>query len=208
MIDIVGIEKKYQKKEVLTNISLQVNAGTCVGILGENGCGKSTLLGILGGVIRPDQGTFLFDGIDLLKNKKRMNDLIGFVPQETPFLEELTAKDNLRLWFEKEHMLQELQSGVLYQLGITEFLDRPVRKLSGGMKKRLAIGSAMANQPKVLLLDEPTAALDIQCKQIIYQYLKQFVTQGGYVLITTHDQQDLQLCDFCYQMEHGILHMK
>lgn len=164
-IEIKNIAKKYKRKQVLQNICLTAETGSCIGILGANGCGKSTLLSILARVQSCDKGSFLCDGVDLLKNAKEHNRLVGYVPQGTPLIEELSAKDNLLLWYDRKKMEQELQDGVLSLLGIHEFLGVTVSKMSGGMKKRLSIGCAMASNPPVLLLDEPTAALDLACKQ-------------------------------------------
>ena len=90
-------------------------------------------------------------------------------------------------------------------LEINDFLSVPVRKMSGGMKKRLSIGCSMAKNPKILLLDEPCAALDLVCKQSIYNYLDKFKAAGGTIIITTHDESDLALCDAVYILKDGIL---
>ena len=159
-IEIKNIQKRFGKKVVLESADLSCGGGSCIGILGCNGSGKSTLLSILAGVLPSDGGQFLCDGKDLLKDPALRAHLVGYVPQGTPLLEELSAKDNLLLWYSKKEMEAELQSGVLKLLGIGEFLKVPVCKMSGGMKKRLSIGCAMAKKPPILLLDEPTAALD------------------------------------------------
>ena len=206
-IEINGIKKKYGSKQVLNDITFSAKAGKCVGILGSNGCGKSTLLSILAGVQKADGGQFLYDGNDLFKYKKQRAELIGYVPQGTPLIEELSAKDNLFLWYSKEKLQQELENGVLKMLGIDEFLKTPVSKMSGGMKKRLSIGCAICNRPPVLLLDEPMAALDLACKQKIFDYIKKHKNDGGIVLISTHDVLELNLCDECYIMKNGVLEL-
>lgn len=196
-LEIKELQKKYGKKLVLDGIGLIADEGTCVGILGGNGCGKSTLLSILAGIVRADSGDF-----EVLGGEK---DCIGYVPQGTPLLEELSAKDNLRLWYHSAKLKKELESGVLKMLGIDEFLKVPVRKMSGGMKKRLSIGCAISDSPRILLLDEPTAALDIACKDSIYSYLKSFKEQGGIILLATHDVHEIELCDKCYVLKDGKL---
>ena len=204
-IEIKNISKSYGKREVLKDISFSASGGNCIGILGANGCGKSTFLSILAGVLERDSGEFLFDGEDLFANRKRRSALVGFVPQGAPLLEELTAWDNLLLWYEKEEMKAQLESGILKMLGIDRFLKKTVRKMSGGMKKRLAIGCAMAKKPPILLLDEPTAALDLACKQDISNYLMEYKKSGGLLLLTTHDAMELSLCDHCYIIKDGVL---
>ena len=205
MIEIKQIQKKYKKKAVLTDINLDVQEGSCVGILGGNGSGKSTLLSILAGVQKADNGSFLWGGADLFKNEKIREEILGYVPQGNPLMEELTAWDNLRLWYEKDELKKELDGRVLDMLGIPDFLKVPVRKMSGGMKKRLSIGCSVANHPKLLLLDEPSAALDLICKERIGNYLKDFKAQGGSIILATHDVQEIELCDVWYILKNGML---
>lgn len=202
---IINLKKSYQNKTVLQEITLSVEAGECVGILGSNGSGKSTLLSTLAGVQKPDGGVFLWEDKDLFHNETLRTNLIGYVPQGNPLLEELTAWDNLRLWYEKATLKRELEEGVLAMLGISDFIKVPVRKMSGGMKKRLSIGCAVAGKPQVLLLDEPTAALDLVCKERIYNYLREFKAQGGRILLATHDVQELALCDRWFILKDGVL---
>ncbi len=204
-ICIKNLKKKYGKKEVLKDVSFSAKSGTCVGILGGNGCGKSTLLSILAGVQAADGGEFLFNGKDLLQYTRQRNALVGYVPQGVPLIEELTARDNLLLWYDKKAMEKELASGLLATLGINDFLKTPVSKMSGGMKKRLAIGCAMASHPPILLLDEPMAALDLACKKDIFDYIAKVKSAGGIVLLVTHDVLELDLCDTCYIIKGGVL---
>ncbi len=203
-IEIREITKAYGKKRVLNGVSFSAESGQCIGILGGNGSGKSTLLSILAGVQPCDGGRFLCDGQDVLTSSARRNELIGYVPQGTPLIEELTARDNLRLWYSRAELRSELEHGVLATLGVSEFLKTPVHKLSGGMKKRLSIGCAMAKHPPVILLDEPMAALDLSCKQSISAYLRRHKADGGILLFVTHDAYDLSLCDEWYILKDGV----
>ncbi len=204
-IELKHIAKKFKKKQVLQDICLQAESGSCIGILGANGSGKSTLLSILAGIQDSDGGSFLCDGTDLMKNAKKRAELVGYVPQGTPLIEELTARDNLLLWYDKKSMQKELSDGVLALLGIGEFLNVVVSKMSGGMKKRLSIGCAMAKKPPIVLLDEPTAALDLSCKQSIAAYLRHYKNSGGLLLLTTHDVMELELCDAWYIIRDGVV---
>lgn len=204
-IELSGIRKAYKNKVVLEDVSLTVQEGSCVGILGGNGCGKSTLLSILAGVQKADAGTFCCDGEDLLKNAGARSSLLGYVPQTDPLIEELNAWDNLRMWHDGKTLKRELEDGVLALLEIQKFLKTPVYKMSGGMKKRLSIGCAAAAKPKVLLLDEPSAALDLICKEKIYNYFEAFRAGGGILMLATHDLQELALCDQCYILKQGTL---
>ena len=204
-LEIQGIAKKFRGKQVLRSVTLTAESGCCIGILGANGSGKSTLLSILAGVQQRSGGSFLCDGKDLFSQPALRARIVGYVPQGTPLLEDLTALDNLRLWYGKAALRQELESGVLAALGIGEFLHKQVSKLSGGMKKRLSIGCAVAKRPPVLLLDEPAAALDLKAKNEIARYLQQYKKAGGILLLTTHDVQELALCDRWYILKDGVL---
>lgn len=204
-IELTGIRKSYRHNRVLEQISLTAEAGSCVGILGANGCGKSTLLSVLAGVQKADEGTFLYEGEDLLTNGARRAAVVGYVPQGNPLIEELTAWDNLRMWYDRKTLQRELSDGVLAMLGIDSFLKVPVSKMSGGMKKRLSIGCVVVGRPKILLLDEPSAALDLICKERIYNYLETYKAEGGILMLATHDIQELELCDRCYILKNGYL---
>lgn len=204
-LEIKNIHKKYGKKLPLRGIDFTFEGAGCIGILGKNGSGKSTLLSILAGVQKCDCGEFLMDGKDLLKDSKTLSKNVGYVPQGTPLLDELSARDNLLLWYDKKSLERELCDGVLAMLGIGEFINVPVYKMSGGMKKRLSIGCSVAKHPNLLLLDEPCAALDLVCKQSISEYLCRFKENGGTLVLTTHDESELALCDSIYILKEGKL---
>lgn len=204
-IAVNHIAKKYRGKVVLRDVSFEASDGMCIGILGSNGSGKSTLLSILAGIQRPDGGRFLCDGKDLLKDGKTRSARVGYVPQGTALIPELTGWDNLLLWYDKKDLQQQLTKGVLRLLEVEEFLHKPVCKLSGGMKKRLSIGCSMARCPQLLLLDEPTAALDLACKQTIGNYLRAYKKAGGILVLITHDPEELSLCDAWYILKDGVL---
>ena len=203
--EIRDLRKRFGRKEVLRGVSLAAEGGSCVGLLGCNGSGKSTLLRVLAGVLRAQSGAFLWDGSDLLKDAGLRARTVAYVPQGTPLIEELSAWDNLRLWYEKDALQRSLEEGILHELGVKEFLGSTAGKLSGGMKKRLSIGCAMANDPQILLLDEPTAALDLVGKEHILSCFDSFRHRGGLILMATHDPWELELCDRWELLKDGTL---
>ncbi len=210
-IEIQHIKKSYRSSVILSDVSLEAEEGSMTCILGKNGCGKSTLLSILAGVVRADSGVFLYkpgekNGLDLFRHRSEASRLIGYVPQSTPLLEELSVFDNLRLWYTggKKVLLKELESGVLKDLNIGQFLHKNVRTLSGGMKKRLSIGCALAHHPRILLLDEPGAALDLIAKEQIVTWLRSFCSRGGIVLIASHEMGEIENCDRAYVVKDGM----
>lgn len=206
-LKVENISKKYGRKSVLEKVGFEAGEGECLGILGANGCGKSTLLSILAGVLKADEGSFFVDGENVFSKTSPSDNVVGYVPQQPPLMEELSAKDNLKLWYCNSvlDMKKELNSGILAMLGIDEFLNVRVSKMSGGMKKRLSIGCAVANNPHILILDEPGAALDLVCKERIYSYLKDFKSKGGIVLISIHEEYEINLCSRHYMLKNKKL---
>lgn len=212
---MADITSSYGKRQILKGASFTAQTGECIGIVGANGCGKSTLLSVLAGTLKPKSGTVIYGGRtawngigtgSMRGDREVIRRMTGYVPQENPLIPELTVYDNLRLWYpDKQILRQELEQGFLSLLGIGEFSDKQVSKLSGGMKKRVSIGIAMAGLPPILLLDEPSAALDLVCKEDIRRYLQTYLERRGTVVITTHEESELSLCDKIYVMRDGIL---
>lgn len=199
-----NISKKY-KKVIFNNVSFSAEVGDFIMVVGENGSGKSTLLSILAGVLKPEGGELYWDKERLFKKRKLFKKYIGFVPQENPLIEEVSVLDNLKLWYyeDKKGLNKAIESGVIKRFGVNEFLKKKVKTLSGGMKKRLSIACAVADNPPVLVLDEPTASLDIVCKAEVREYLKEYAKNGGIVIMTTHETDDLKLANKVFLMKNG-----
>lgn len=200
----VDITTGYGKKIVLQNLSLDLEAGSCTVIVGANGCGKSTLFSVLAGIKRVRNGRLLWKGREM--ERKQFGALIGYVPQDNPLYPELTVRDNLLLWYGgKAALRKELESGVLEKLGLEELLKKRVDMLSGGMKRRVCIGCAMAGKPQLLILDEPGAALDLEGKEVLHAWLKEYRAGGGTVLLSSHERSDWESGDTMYVLQDGKL---
>lgn len=201
------IYKRYGRREILKGVNLTVNPGECIGIVGSNGCGKTTLLSILAGALRADKGRLCLDKTDARKNTGVYAKAVAYVPQENPLIEELTVRDNLLLWYggDKKALERDLKSGAAAFLGIGSMLPRTVDKLSGGMKKRVSIACALCNHGTVLILDEPGAALDMECKADIRRYLEAYRKEGGAVVLTSHEMMELSACTKMYVLKQGKL---
>lgn len=189
MLEVCNIKKNYGKKEVLKNISLRIEDGECIGIIGPNGSGKSTLLSIIVGVLKPTSGKVLLEGD------------IGYVPQDNALMEELTVKDNLEFWgaVHSKSINEVLKNTYIQALGIDEMLEQKVKRLSGGMKKRVNIAIALINNPQYIICDEACSALDILYKNEVVDYLLELKKKGKTILYTSHSRDEIErLCDKVY----------
>ena len=204
MIEVKNISKRY-RNTVLDDISFTAEKGQCIGIIGANGCGKTTLLSIMAGVNKAQSGKIYYNN-ELADRKSVFKKYIAYVPQENPLIDELTTKDNLLLWLGSNKKIKDgFENGVLKDLGIDEFLNKQVNELSGGMKRRLSIGISLSNNAPIMLLDEPGSALDIYGKQEVNSYILNYVKNGGTVVMSTHDRDEIELCTKLYKIEDGIL---
>lgn len=191
MFTINDISKAYGSNIVLDQVSLTANEGEAIGILGANGSGKSTLLSCIAKA-----------------SAKNPDYRIGYLPQENPLFDELKPIDNLRMWSDlsKKEILSILNEPPISDMGIDRFLDTPVRKMSGGMKKRVSLVSVLINRPQVLLLDEPFAALDLPAKQDFLADMNTFLKQKGIIIVASHEEEIFRFCNKVYLLKDAKLY--
>lgn len=207
MLELSGISKSYGRQSVLEEVGLRVMPGECAGIVGYNGCGKTTLLSIISGALKADKGSIMFNGKQAVGHPRVFAEEAAYVPQENPLMEELTVRDNLLLWYRgsRKRMEQDLGSGAAAMLGVDKMLNRTAATLSGGMKKRVSISCALSNHAPVLVMDEPGAALDLECKELIRKYIREYMAEGGAVVLTSHELDELALCTQMYTLKQSRL---
>ena len=198
--------KKTQEVEALIDFSITIKKGTIHGLLGPNGAGKSTFINILGGLVKKNSGEVNVCGINIDKNIKLSKFKIGIVPQEL----------NIDPFFSPAELL-ELQAGlygvpkkkrktdeILENLKLTDQRNAYARTLSGGMRRRLLIGKALVHDPEIIILDEPTAGVDIDIRTSVWDYIKRISRQGKTVCLTTHYLEEAEnLCDNITIINHG-----
>lgn len=211
-VEVSGLVKTYAgengtpPKEALKGIDLNIPRGCIFGLLGPNGAGKSTLINILAGLVIKTSGTAKIWGYEVEKNARMARSSIGVVPQEL----------NLDPFFSPRELL-EMQAGLygvpkrerrtaelLEVVGLTESATSASRALSGGMRRRLMIAKALAHSPPVLVLDEPTAGVDVELRKSLWEYVRKLNIEGTTVLLTTHYLEEAQeLCDRIAIIDHG-----
>lgn len=202
MIEVLNVSKSYKKKQVLDQISFHASCGEQIAIAGRNGCGKTTLMKILAGIEKADQGSVLCFGQDILKCRDQAGRFCGFVPQENPLIPELSVRDNISLWSGTRGLPEER---LMQMFELEPILHTPVKKLSGGMKRRVAIACALVDWPPVVIMDEPTSALDTYYRDLIHDWMKQYRDMNGILIIATHDEWEKRQSDRCLHIVNGRL---
>ncbi len=198
IIKALNINKRF-KGYSLKDVTFDAEKGDIVGIIGANGSGKTTLLSIMAGGGKADSGALYYNN-DNVFSSKAFDKYVGYVPQENPLIEELSVKDNIKLWCGRKY-----NKAVINDFGINEFINKEVSKLSGGMKRRVSLAVALSHNPQILILDEPSAALDIYGRAEIIGCIKDYVKMDGTVVISTHDKEEISLCSKIYKIEKGVL---
>ena len=203
MVDVHNLVKSYNHKTVVNEVSFTVKPGEIFGVLGPNGAGKTTTLEMIEGIRTPDSGTAMLAGMDILRQKRAVQKMIGVQLQATALFPELTLLETLyffRSLYPKGADPQQLLSEVRLE---DKSKDHP-QNLSGGQRQRLALALALVNDPKVIFLDEPTAGLDPQSRRLLWDIVLNLREQGKTILITTHYMDEAQiLCDRIAIMDDG-----
>ncbi|HSN50148.1 MAG TPA: ABC transporter ATP-binding protein [Bacteroidales bacterium] len=204
-IEIVNLSKNYGKLSALKNMSLDVPAGTIYGLVGPNGAGKTTLIKALVGSLRPSSGSVKVLGLDPLKDKWKLRRQIGYMPQSPALYDDLSARQNI-LFFGKVQDVPDLQKKVDEILTFAELTDRAddmVRTFSGGMKKRVSLCCALIHSPRIIFLDEPTAAVDPHLKLMSWIMFRKLAASGVTIFVSTHQMDEAMLCDKVTILRNG-----
>jgi ABC-2 type transport system ATP-binding protein len=199
------LRKYYSDVKAVDGLDLVVHSGECFGLLGPNGAGKTTTIEILEGLTEPDAGDVEILGLRWEKDERDLRERIGISLQETQLNDKLTVYETARL-FRSFYRSGPDPDALLRSLSLDEKRNARVGKLSGGQKQRLAVACALAGDPDILFLDEPTTGLDPQSRLQLWGVVEQFRSKGGTVLLTTHYMEEAQrLCDRIAIVDHGHL---
>ncbi len=208
MLAVERLAKSYGSQRAVDGISFEVHPGEIYGLLGPNGAGKTTTISCVCGLLAPDAGRTTLHGIDVAADPIAFKQMIGVVPQENATYGDLTAGENARFWGGLAGLggsrLRQRVREVLDLVGLADRPRDPVRKFSGGMKRRLNLAVGMVHEPQLLLLDEPTVGIDVHARLHILEVVRAVAKKGAAVLYTTHYLEEAQhLCDRIGIMDHG-----
>lgn len=204
MLEVDGISKSYSGIRVLSPVSFCLPAGHCIGITGENGSGKSTLLRLLAQVEAPDSGDIRYGGKSILANRPFLRRNLGYVPQGTDLMEDLTVRKHLQLWQSAYGLQGPIPEEITELLDLQPMMNKKIRTLSGGMKRRVSIATALIHAPSILIMDEATAGLDREYTGRLLSWLETYLANNGSIIWCSHHKEELnRLCGACIRIHQG-----
>ncbi len=207
VIDVRDLTKSFGDKTVICNLSLQIMPGEIYGFLGPNGSGKTTFLRMLCGLLRPDSGSGVCLGFDILKQAEKIKPLVGYMAQRFSLYEDLSVRENLN-FIARVYRIRNVRSQVaefLERMGMDLFADQLAGTLSGGWKQRLALTACLLHRPRLLLLDEPTAGVDPKARRDFWDDIYNLAGQGVTSLISTHYMDEAERCHRLAYLAYGNL---
>lgn len=198
-IKLKGVYKKFSQIDVVSNVSMSVEKGKILGIMGSDGAGKSTLLRMMATMIRPSSGRITIGDLDVISQRKKIKGLIGYMPQRFGLYQDLTVGENFDFFMDIFGITAADRDNMrTFYLDFSEllpFLNRITGDLSGGMKQKLALACVLVHKPEVLILDEPTNGVDPVSRMEFWEMLFQMKKQGMTIIVSTVYLDELELCD-------------
>ena len=205
-IEALNVEKRYGALQALAGVSLAVAEGEFFGLLGPNGAGKTTLISIIAGLTRASAGEVRVMGADVIADYRRARRMLGVVPQELVFDPFFTVRETLRIqsgYFGLRNNDAWIDE-VMHHLDLVSKADANMRTLSGGMKRRVLVAQALVHRPPVIVLDEPTAGVDVELRQGLWKFIRRLNRDGHTIVLTTHYLEEAEeLCDRIAMLKAG-----
>lgn len=210
MLTVGDLRKSFGEIAAVKGVSFAVEKGESFGLLGPNGAGKSTIINMITGLFPPTSGAVHMKDVDVIKNTKQAQKLIGVVPQEIALYQAMSARENLKFWGRMYDLsgstLEKSVDEVLEIIGLTERAKDKVETFSGGMKRRVNIGAAILHRPELLIMDEPTVGIDPQSRNHILETVKRLNSEGMTIIYTSHYMEEVEyLCERIGIIDHGEL---
>ncbi len=207
-VQVNNLVKTFGKFEAVKEVSFTIGKGEIFGLLGPNGAGKSTIINMMCGYLEPTSGDTIIDGLSVSKEPLKVKRVLGVVPQEIALYKDLSSIENLEFFAElyalSKKERKERAEDILHFVGLYERRMEPVKNFSGGMQRRINMAIAMIHRPSFLLMDEPTAGVDPQSRENIFDTIEQLRDQGTTILYTTHYMEEAErLCNHIAIMDEG-----
>lgn len=206
-LKVTNLHKHFGNLHALNEINLEIKQGQFFGLLGPNGAGKSTLINCIGGLCRANNGTIQVMGYDVIDDYREARRRIGIVPQEVVFDPFFTVRETLYIqsgYFGLGRANHEWIENLITELHLNDKANTNMRALSGGMKRRVMIAQALVHKPELVILDEPTAGVDIELRRSLWRFIKKLNQQGQTIILTTHYLEEAEaLCDTIAFMKDG-----
>ncbi len=208
-LEIINLEKTYKDKKAVNNISFKVNQNEIIGILGPNGCGKTTTIGMILGLLKPSKGKILINGIEIEKRRVELLDKLNFISPYIELPKKLTVQQNL-IVYGKLYDVKKLNEKIDFlsdKLKLSEMLNKITGELSSGQKNRVSLAKSIINDPKVLLLDEPTASLDPETGDYVRSFLEEYQKEKkASIVLASHNMSEVErLCSSVLMMNNGSI---
>jgi ABC-2 type transport system ATP-binding protein len=205
-IEVQQASKRYGRVQALDRVDLNIAQGEFFGLLGPNGAGKTTLISLLAGLARADSGSLKVMGHDVTRDYRRARRALGVVPQELVFDHFFSVRETLRLqsgYFGLRHN-EAWVDEIIQRLDLEDKADSNMRSLSGGMKRRVLVGQALVHRPPVIILDEPTAGVDVELRQGLWKFIRELNSAGHTIVLTTHYLEEAEaLCARIAMLKQG-----
>ena len=208
-LEVFQLSKVYNKREAVKNISFKINKNEIVGILGPNGCGKTTTIGMILGLLKPTKGRVLINGFEIEAKRVDILNNVNFISPYIELPKKLTVKQNLEV-YGRLYDIKDLNEKIDYlshKLRLNEIIHKITGELSSGQKNRVSLAKSIINDPKVLLLDEPTASLDPETGDFVRSFLEDYQKdKGASILLASHNMNEVErLCSSVLMMKNGII---
>tara|TARA_B100000575_G_scaffold190332_1_gene153484 strand:+ start:2078 stop:2812 length:735 start_codon:yes stop_codon:yes gene_type:complete len=208
-LEVIELSKTYNIKEAVKNVSFEVNQNEIIGILGPNGCGKTTTIGMILGLLKPSKGKVLINGVEIENQRVELLDKLNFISPYIELPKKLTVRQNLEV-YGRLYDVNKLKTKIDYlseKLRLYDFIDKLTGELSSGQKNRVSLAKSIINDPKVLLLDEPTASLDPETGDFVRSFLEEYQQENKTsILLASHNMAEVErLCSSVLMMNKGSI---
>ena len=208
-LEVIELSKTYKDKEAVKNISFSINRNEIIGILGPNGCGKTTTIGMILGLLKPSKGKVLINGISIEDKRVELLNNLNFISPYIELPKKLSVQQNLEIYgrlYDVKNLKIKIEE-LIEKLRLNEIIKKITGELSSGQKNRVSLAKSIINNPKILLLDEPTASLDPETGDFVRSFLEDYQKENkASILLASHNMTEVErLCSSVFMMKNGVI---